>query len=105
VIPWECTAGKQLVLPNKLFEYLQAGLRMVVSDCAAQADFVRRHGLGESAPMDDAHAWARAIERALAAPRYSDDAGRWNALKHDWSWERQEQTLLDVYSGLVGQSR
>ena len=38
VIPWECTAGKQLVLPNKLFEYLQAGLRMVVSDCAAQAD-------------------------------------------------------------------
>lgn len=105
VIPWECTAGKQLVLPNKLFEYLQAGLRMVVSDCAAQADFVRRYGLGESAPMDDAQAWARAIERALGAPRYSDDADRWNALKHDWSWERQEQTLLEVYSGLVGQSR
>ena len=36
---------------------------------------------------------------------HSDDADRWNALKHDWSWERQEQTLLDVYRGLVGQSR
>jgi len=105
VIPWECTAGKQLVLPNKLFEYLQAGLRMVVSDCAAQADFVRSHGLGESAPMDDPHAWAQAIGQALAAPRYSDDANRWNALKREWSWERQEETLLDVYRGLVGQSR
>jgi glycosyltransferase involved in cell wall biosynthesis len=105
VIPGECTAGKQLVLPNKLFEYLQAGLRMVVTDCAAQADFVRRHGLGESAPMEDPHAWAQAIERALAAPPYRDDADRWETLKREWSWERQEETLLGVYRELVGQSR
>jgi len=101
VIPWECTPGKQLVLPNKLFEYLQAGLRMVVSDCRAQADFVRRYGLGESAPMDDAKAWADAIERTLAAPRYSDDVVAWERLKHDWSWERQEEALLGVYRSLV----
>jgi glycogen synthase len=108
VIPWECTAGKQLVLPNKLFEYLHAGLRMVVSDCAAQADFVRRYGLGESTPMDDPEAWARAIERVLAAPRYRDDLDQWEQLKREWSWEGQEQALLDVYRGLAepaGQSR
>ena len=101
VIPWDCTAGKQLVLPNKLFEYLQAGLRMVVSDCAAQAAFVRRHGLGEAAAMDDPKGWARAIERALAAPRYSDRTEEWERLRHEWSWERQAERLLDVYRELA----
>jgi len=101
VIPWECTAGKQLVLPNKLFEYLHAGLRMVVSDCAAQADFVRRYGLGASAPMEDPEAWARAIERVLATPRYRDDVPEWERLKREWSWEGQEEALLGVYRGLV----
>ncbi|HZT45916.1 MAG TPA: glycosyltransferase family 4 protein [Gaiellaceae bacterium] len=105
VIPYNRSAGKDLVLGNKLFEYLHAGLPMVVSDCTAQAEFVRRYGLGESAPTDDPEAWAEAIRRVLEMPRYSDRTEEWEALKREWSWERQEQALLGVYRELTGVSR
>jgi glycogen(starch) synthase len=89
-------------LPNKLFEYLHAGLPMVFSESPTMADFVRRHGLGEVAPVDDPAAWAEAIERSLAAPRYRDRASEWEALKAEWSWERQAKTLITVYREALG---
>jgi glycosyltransferase involved in cell wall biosynthesis len=89
-------------LPNKLFEYLHAGLPMVVSDSPAMAGFVRRHRLGEVVPVDDAEGWARAIERALAAQPYRTRVSEWEALKEEWSWERQSERLLAVYRELLG---
>jgi glycogen(starch) synthase len=97
VYPLARYPGGDIALPNKLFEYLHAGLPMVVSDSPTMADFVRRHGLGEVAPVDDAPAWAEAIERALAPPFYRDSDSEWKALKEEWCWERQEETLIAVY--------
>jgi glycosyltransferase involved in cell wall biosynthesis len=97
VYPLARYPGGDIALPNKLFEYLHAGLPMVVSDSPAMAGFVRRHGLGEVAPVDDPPAWAQAIERALAPPHYRDRASQWEALKEEWCWERQEETLIAVY--------
>jgi len=101
VLPFARTPGQDLAMPNKLFEYLHAGLPIVVSECKAMADFVRRHGLGEVAPLADHEAWARAIERVLGAPRYRERREEWEALKREWSWERQERELLAVYRGLA----
>jgi glycosyltransferase involved in cell wall biosynthesis len=97
VYPLARYPGGDIALPNKLFEYLHAGLPMVVSDSPAMAGFVRRHGLGEVAPVADAPAWAEAIERALAPPYYRDRVSQWEALKEEWCWERQEETLIAVY--------
>jgi glycogen synthase len=97
VYPLALYPGGDIALPNKLFEYLHAGLPMVVSDSPTMADFVLRHGLGEVAPVDDAPAWAQAIERALAPPYYRDRVSEWAALKEEWCWERQEETLIAVY--------
>jgi glycogen synthase len=94
--------GGDRALPNKLFEYLHAGLPMVVSDSPAMAEIVRRHGLGEVAAVDDPRAWAAAIVRALEGPRYRDDAEEWERLKREWSWERQAERLLALYSELTG---
>jgi glycosyltransferase involved in cell wall biosynthesis len=94
--------GGDRALPNKLFEYLHAGLPMVVSDSPAMADFVRRYGLGEIAPVDDSRAWAAAITRALESPRYRDRVSEWERLKQEWSWERQAERLLALYRELLG---
>ena len=85
-----------VALPNKLFEYLHAGLPVVVSDCPAMADFVRRHDLGEVAGTDDAPSWAGGIERALGAAR-SGRTDELEALKQEWSWDRQSEALIGVY--------
>ncbi len=85
-----------VALPNKLFDYLHAGLPMVVSDCTAMAGFVREHRLGEVFPADDAEALAAALRRTLAAApairaRISEQMLR------EHSWERQHRILSDVY--------
>ena len=74
---------------------------MVVSDSPAMANFVRRHELGEVAPVDDARAWATAIKRALVPPYYRDRVDEWDRLKTEWCWERQEETLIGVYRNLL----
>jgi glycogen synthase len=92
----------EVTLPNKIFEYLHAGLPQVVSDCAAMAAVVRRYGLGEVVPHDDPQAWAAAIGRALEAPSFRDRPDEWEALKRKWSWERQAEVLLGVYERVLG---
>lgn len=103
VIPYERSPAIDISLPNKLFEYLHAGLPIVTSDATATADFVSRHGLGEVAPLDDPGAWARAIEQALRPPRYRDRVGEWEALKAEWCWERQAEGLVALYRDVLRQ--
>jgi glycosyltransferase involved in cell wall biosynthesis len=91
-----------IALPNKLFEYLHAGLPMVVSDSPAMAAFVRRHSLGAVAPIDDVPAWAEAIRRMLAAPPYREErAEEWEQLKDEWCWEHQGEILIGIYRQLL----
>jgi glycosyltransferase involved in cell wall biosynthesis len=92
----------EVTLPNKIFEYLHAGLPQVVSDCTAMAAVVNRYGLGEVVPHDDPQAWAAAIGRALETPSFRDRPDEWEALKREWSWERQAAVLLGVYEDLLG---
>ncbi|MFZ0159749.1 MAG: glycosyltransferase family 4 protein [Kineosporiaceae bacterium] len=81
-------------LPNKLFEYLHAGLPLVVSDARLMADFVRAHGLGEVFRTDDALDLAAAVRRVLDAPRSPDSRAE---LASTYSWQSQEPLLLETY--------
>ena len=91
-----------MALPNKLFEYLHAGLPMVVSDSPQMAAFVREHQLGEVASVDDPAAWAEAIRRVLADPaRYGGGSKGREQLRREWSWEAQERVLLELYGRLA----
>jgi glycogen(starch) synthase len=45
------TSQVRYMLPNKLFEYLMAGLMVVFSDAEDVAEIVRRHGCGKRFPM------------------------------------------------------
>lgn len=52
-----------MMLPNKLFEYIQAGLAVCVGPSPAMADIVRRHGVGVVAPSFAPRAVADTLNR------------------------------------------
>jgi len=91
------SSSYDMALPNKLFEFLHAGLPIVVSDCKAMAEFVTTHGVGRSFRAGDARDLARVAGEVLAAPPQVDTS----ALRREYSWQSQEQRLVDAYDDLV----
>ncbi len=87
-------------LPNKLFEYTHAGLPMVVSDARLMADFVTRNNVGEVFVAGDPRSFSDAVAKVLGSP--APDAGRMAALAKEFSWQAQEQEIVDYYNGLTG---
>jgi glycosyltransferase involved in cell wall biosynthesis len=86
-------------LPNKLFEYLAAGLPIVVSDLPEQAQFVSARSCGWIAPSDDQsllELLASITHQTLAKPRLA-------ALEaaSECNWSNEAARMLDVYRTLT----
>ncbi len=92
----------RLALPNKLFEYLAAGLPVVVSDLPEAGKLVRERGIGWCADPSDPQSVAAALRSALAQ---RDDEGlrdRVGRAAAELSWEREKPRLLALYEDLAG---
>lgn len=91
----------RLALPNKLFEYLAAGLPVIVSDLPEAASLVRARGIGWCTDPADPGSVATTLRTALAQ---RDDAGLRTRLEQaatELSWENEKQGLLAVYETLA----
>ena len=100
VLPLRHFGSHEVALANKLFEYLHAGLPMVVSDCAAQERFVRRYNLGEVHPAEDAAALAAAVRSILADLPARRAAVAASPARAEYTWPRQVLELHDLYHRL-----
>lgn len=58
----------EMALPNKLFEYVHAGLPIVVTDLRELGSFVRKHGLGEAFRSGDPADMAAGVEKGARQP-------------------------------------
>ena len=90
----------RLALPNKLFEYIAAGLPVVVSDLPEMGRLVRERRIGRCADPSDPESVAAGLRAALAE---RDDEGLRKRLERAASelcWEREKQRLLEVYEAL-----
>jgi glycosyltransferase involved in cell wall biosynthesis len=92
----------EVALPNKLFEYLQADLPVVVSDVAAMKTFVEEEKVGEVYAAGDAASCTSAIRKALEERERLRSAIT-DELKGKYSWERQAEAILPIYAELIGQ--
>ena len=91
----------ELAMPNKLFEAVQAGVAIAVSDRRpSMAAFVAAHGLGAAYDVLDPSSLARAIEAAQAA---RPDPQELADLQRRYSWEAQELVLADVYRAVIAE--
>ena len=88
----------RLVAPNKVFEYLAAGLPSLVSDLPVMARFVDEAGAGIAVPPGDIDAIATGA-RALADPERNLDWRRAAvAAGQETTWERERRTLEAAYA-------
>lgn len=90
----------RLALPNKLFEYVAAGLPVVVSDLPEAARLVRERRIGWCADPADPGSVASAVERALE--RRGDEKLRQAlaAAASELSWATEKRHLVALYERL-----
>ena len=98
----EYSLNVRYFLPNKLFEYLMAGLPVLTSPLEAMVDVVNTYDTGQVLPSLEPAAIGEAINRMLG-----DSAGlartHRNALeaaRKEFYWEKERVKLLSLYQNL-----
>ena len=90
-----------MTLPNKIFEYVAAGLPILSSDMAVSGEFVRRHGIGEVVAADDPAAIAAGLDRLLDAARADELRGRISQAAREFTWDHERRHLIEAYAAAV----
>jgi len=93
--------NNRLALPQKLFQYLAAGIPQIVSRMPEIASFVEAEGTGLIVPLDDPHRTACEIISFLSDGRRFDAAReccRRSAVRHNW--ELESAKLVKIYKAL-----
>ena len=88
--------------PTKLFEYMAAGLPVVVSDFDQLKPFVEQHQCGLMVDPQDPIAIADAITWLLKHPEEAEAMGRRGreAVRTEYNWEREAVKLTSLYDHL-----
>lgn len=102
VIPYQAVdLNNYYSSPNKLFDYIQAGLPIVASDLPFLRKVVAGDGLGLVAPLTTPESYAGAINRLLTMP----DGGaqiraNMRRVAPRYTWQAQARGLVEAYSRL-----
>lgn len=91
-------------LPNKLFEYIMAGLPVLASPLDAVHEILSRYGIGDIVQSLEPEAIGRAINRMALDPAHLASM-RQNALRAsaaDLNWEREQAELIGLYARVLG---
>ena len=85
-------------LPNKLFDYIKAGIPCVVSDLPEMAAVVRGSGVGLVVPEHTPEAIATAINKLLNDKElYASCKVATERAAEQYCWEREEEKLRAIY--------
>jgi glycosyltransferase involved in cell wall biosynthesis len=91
----------EMALPNKLFDYVWAGLPVAVSRVKAMAEFVAEAGIGHTFDPEDPASIASAIQRVLDNREQLAAAAAAPELKDRLAWEAQAGRLANLYAQLA----
>jgi len=92
--------NNQLAAPNKLAEYLHAGLAVAASDLPDVRALVQRHAVGTLFDATSPTSIAAAIGELLEPGRLEKAKAAARAAAPGYTWERQAEVLLGVYEKL-----
>lgn len=88
--------------PNKVFEYINAGLAVIASDFPELRKVIYKHDIGCTFDPNDPHDIARAVTYVF------EDAERWQRMKQNtiaasqcYNWENESEKLINLYKALI----
>lgn len=90
--------------PNKLFEYLSAGLPVIVARTTRwAAEFVENNNCGVVVETPDAYLIASAINEVLSDPTRAYEMGQRgrDLVRRDYTWASQAEVLLAAYDHVL----
>ena len=106
IFPPDSTPNLKMCLPNKLFEYLMAGVPVLSSPLEAVVEIVDIFQVGKVVSSLDPRDIAQAMNSILAdqgaLARFSANALA--ASKHELCWEIESQRLIQLYQSILGGS-
>jgi glycosyltransferase involved in cell wall biosynthesis len=92
--------------PNKLFEYIHAGLPVIASNFPEMCRVIDRHQIGEafdpSDPADIARSVKKILDQPEKLPRLRENSRQAAAF---YNWEIESKRLLKLYRDLLGPSQ
>lgn len=101
VIPYQKSdLNNYLCSPNKLFEFILAGLPIIASDFPFLKDVVRGNEFGVTEDLESTDGFSRAINLMFEPENDRSEKFRQNIIREadKWSWQAMEPILLDVFS-------
>lgn len=107
ILPVGYSAHLDVCLPNKVFEYLMAGLPVLASPLAAVVDIVTRFDVGSVVESLEPAAIATAL-KTLLADQEAMARMRRNALsvaRKEFHWEQERLHLITLYRRLLPRSQ
>ena len=90
----------RLALPNKLFEYIAAGVPVVASALPEAQRLIEAYGVGWCVEPSDPAALAAALTRALGSRGDPALGERLRRAAGELSWSREQSRLLELYERL-----
>ncbi len=91
-----------LSLPNKIFEYLGAGVPVVASDFPDMAELIARYDVGATCDPEDPGAIAAAIRAVIGDPaRHRELRAHAAEAARELNWERESAVLLSAVDALL----
>ena len=85
--------------PNKMFEYMSAGLPIIASDFALWREIIEKHRCGLVVDPHDPYAIASAIISLVNDPAVAEEMGRRarSAVESELNWPSEATKLLEFY--------
>ncbi|WP_345972581.1 glycosyltransferase family 4 protein [Sulfurimonas diazotrophicus] len=89
--------------PNKMFEYMSAGIPVIASNFPLWRSIIEKNYCGLCIDPLDPTAIANAMQYILSHPEEAERMGRngREAVETKYNWSAEETKLMDIYAGLL----